>query len=66
MWSQRFGPQVLLDPRFEVPADARTGLLEGVTSLDAQGVSLQETLEPVVVAAESPDGGALLSHRGGP
>lgn len=61
----RFGPQVLLDPSVEVPADAQTGLLEGVTTLDAQEVSLHETLEPVVVALEGPDG-AVLSYRGGP
>jgi hypothetical protein len=59
----RFVSDVLLDPRFAVPDDAQTGLLEGVTSLDAQGVSLQATLEPVVVVVETPDG-VLLSRRG--
>lgn len=59
----RFGSPVL-EQRLQVPADAQTGLLEGVTSLDVQGMALHETLEPVVVAAETP-AGVLLSHRGG-
>jgi hypothetical protein len=61
----RFGPHVLFDPGFPVPADAQNGLLEGVTSLDAQDVSLHETLDPVVVVVETPEG-VLLSRRGEP
>jgi hypothetical protein len=60
----RFGTQVVFDPAVDVPTDAQNGLLEGVTSLVADGVSLHETLEPVVVVVETPEG-VLLSRRPG-
>lgn len=53
------------DHRFTVPAEEQTGLLEGVGSLDAWDVSLQETIEPVVVVLEASDG-VVLSRRSEP
>lgn len=61
----RFISRELQDQRFAVPAEQQVGLLEGVTSLDVAGVSLQETMDPAVAVVETPDG-ALLGTRGTP
>ncbi|MFV8753278.1 hypothetical protein ACNOYE_22240 [Nannocystaceae bacterium ST9] len=50
---------------FTVPIEAQVGLLAGVTSLDAWGVALHETIDPVVVLLTTLDG-AVLSERSEP
>ncbi len=61
----RFGERELYSHDFTVPADAQAGLLAGVTSLDAWGLALQDTIEPVAVVVETLDG-AVLSRRSEP
>ncbi|MCX4247959.1 hypothetical protein [Paraliomyxa miuraensis] len=60
----RFGSQTLDDPRFLVPPEAQSDLLEGIVSIVASHVSLQETLDPAFVVVEAADG-VLLSRRAG-
>ena len=61
----RFGSPTLDDPRFLVNPEVQSGLLEGITSIVASHVSLQETLDPAFVVVEANEG-VLLSHRVGP
>jgi hypothetical protein len=61
----RFVDHELYNHAFTVPAEAQNELLAGVTSLDAWGVALQETIDPVVVLVETIDG-AVLTKRSEP
>lgn len=61
----RFVDDELYNHAFTVPADAQAGLLAGVPSLDAWGLALHETIDPVVVLVATLEG-AVLSQRSEP
>jgi len=58
----RFDGDVLYNHDFLVADDKQVGLLEGVTTVDAWGVALQEHIAPFVAAIGSFDG-ALITSR---
>lgn len=61
----RFIEHELYNHALTVPVESQTDILAGVTSLDAWGVTLQETIDPVVVQISTIDG-AVLTKRSEP
>lgn len=64
-FGMRFGDHELYNHALAVPADSQTDVLAGVTSLDAWGVTLQESIDPVAVQVATIDG-AVLTKRSEP
>ena len=61
----RFGFREFDGEEHPVPPEEQFGLLDGVSTLETLDLMLQQTIEPVVVVLETPDG-VLLSERSGP
>ena len=61
----RFSDDQLFSHDFTIPVDKQVDLLAEVPSLDAWGVSLQESVGPIEVAAETLDG-YVLTRRSEP